>query len=721
MRQLLLLAILGLVSPGRATWPEKLAQQPGNTLVDFLAYRHVSVVHFDVRENAVSVGFKFTVKEEKTGGIGECSPRNVTINVKSGSLPLVRPDGSRIEAKLLENRRRHYTIDSLSNGDEHVVNIVAPPPGDWYVIAYRSWTNPDTGKIKQQGLGASCETLLDAEMSIELADTVFGYGDSSYTAELTQQSDSAVMQFRVPKNTAESTLNVQSSCGEECLVSLHVTTAEHILGRVINSSEESIEFRPYDNDATHYVTLRLESGNASRVSVGLENDREDEDVLTEVRLTRKTLPDFFLFDYEHLVGNSSKPAPMNLTTGSLSVLRFKVGGVYDTGGTLSLGLRLADKEDKQDKQDKHEKEREDKVVVVGCVSLGYHSPITSTGNCVRDSGGSSRPADIFVANRSSPAFVHVPYPEPGIWHLTLRAYCLDDPPADSEDDRRPCECFEECARNATNCEGCDCAHECDARVESSVASSPCIEGGCNAHGRCVHYMSGGFVFSACHCTGGYRGFDCIDDAFVLSKSDVLARLLMLTLSNLAFVGAIYVAIGRFYYTESIVYAAVMIFSTFYHACEAGEEAHSFCLMKLSVLQFCDFYNALLSIWVTLVAMASMGPRATSFCQMLGVVVLAVGAEMDRTALWVFLLPAISGVSLVVVYWAIKCRQKGTLQYPARVYRLIYLPIGLIVVFVGLVCYAFLQTRSNYYIVHSLWHVCVAAGVVLLLPKREYMQ
>jgi hypothetical protein len=81
-------------------------------------------------------------------------------------------------------------------------------------------------------------------------------------------------------------------------------------------------------------------------------------------------------------------------------------------------------------------------------------------------------------------------------------------------------------------------------------------------------------------------------------------------------------------------------------------------MKLSVLQFCDFYNALLSIWVTLVAMASMGPRATSFCHMLGVVTLAVGAEMDRTALWVFLLPTVSGCLLVLVFWAIKCRQKG---------------------------------------------------------------
>lgn len=75
----------------------------------------------------------------------------MTINVKSGSLPLVRPDESRIEAKLLENRRRHYSVEALSNGDEHVVNIVAPPPGDWYVIAYRSWFDPDSGKIQQQG------------------------------------------------------------------------------------------------------------------------------------------------------------------------------------------------------------------------------------------------------------------------------------------------------------------------------------------------------------------------------------------------------------------------------------------------------------------------------------------------------------------------------------------------------------------------------------------
>ena len=208
------------------------------------------------------------------------------------------------------------------------------------------------------------------------------------------------------------------------------------------------------------------------------------------------------------------------------------------------------------------------------------------GNCERD--GEVSAADIFVANQSTNAFVHVPYPEPGLWHLTVQVYCIDEPyrglssnTGDSELDDDPddgpaggmlsCSCFEHCVKNASNCESCECARPCGGRIETSIASSPCIEGGCSDNGQCVKYMSGGFVFSACHCYGGYRGFDCVDDEYVLSRADVLARILMLTLSNLAFVGAIYVAIRRFYYTEAIVYAAVMFFSTFYHACEAGEE------------------------------------------------------------------------------------------------------------------------------------------------------
>ena len=234
-------------------------------------------------------------------------------------------------------------------------------------------------------------------------------------------------------------------------------------------------------------------------------------------------------------------------------------------------------------------------------------------------------------------------------------------------------------------------------------------------------MSGGFVFSACHCFSGYRGFDCEDDTYVLDDGGILARVLTLTLSNLVFLGTIYIAIYRGYYTEAVAYTGVLIFSSFYHACEAGEEIHSFCIMRLSVLQFCDFFNALFSIWVTLVAMAGFGTRLTAFCQVFGAVVLAVCSELDRTALWVFLLPAITGCMLVGISWGMKCRSKGNFQYPARPYRTVHLGLGLLLVILGLICYAFFQTRKNYYLVHSFWHVCVAVGVMLLLPKRKYME
>ena len=148
-----------------------------------------------------------------------------------------------------------------------------------------------------------------------------------------------------------------------------------------------------------------------------------------------------------------------------------------------------------------------------------------------------------------------------MWYLSARAFCLAS----------DCGCFEECSKNVSLCDSCDCARPCNVRVQSEIASSPCINGECNSNGQCHQYMSAGFVFSACHCMGGYRGFDCADDEYVLSKSDVLRSLLTLTLSNFAYIPAIIIAVRRYYYTESLVYTAVLFFSSFYHACENNPE------------------------------------------------------------------------------------------------------------------------------------------------------
>ena len=93
------------------------------------------------------------MKEEKLSGLGSCSPRDVTIHIKYGSIPFVQPDGAKVGAKILKERRPHYSLEISSNGDENIATISAPPPGDWYAIAFRSWSDPDNGKITQQGIG----------------------------------------------------------------------------------------------------------------------------------------------------------------------------------------------------------------------------------------------------------------------------------------------------------------------------------------------------------------------------------------------------------------------------------------------------------------------------------------------------------------------------------------------------------------------------------------
>lgn len=139
---------------------------------------------------------------------------------------------------------------------------------------------------------------------------------------------------------------------------------------------------------------------------------------------------------------------------------------------------------------------------------------------------------------------------------------------------------------------------CNTSVVFTLSSNPCVTGRCGRNGRCYHYMSGGFVFSTCLCLKFYRGWDCTEDSQVPSSVSILTASLLLTLSNLLFIPSIYFAIRREYYTEAVIYFFAMFFSTFYHACDSGEEEFSFCLVKISVLQFCDFYCGLLAIWVS---------------------------------------------------------------------------------------------------------------------------
>lgn len=135
------------------------------------------------------------------------------------------------------------------------------------------------------------------------------------------------------------------------------------------------------------------------------------------------------------------------------------------------------------------------------------------------------------------------------------------------------------------------------------------------------------------------------------------------------------------------------------------------------MQFGDFYCGLMSFWVTLLAMSIVGDKFRSSFQLTGAIVIALLTTWNMHSFVAFLLPVAIGVTVLLFSWYVDYRKLRTMRYP-RSYYTRYMPLGLILVSIGLISYAFLQTEQNYKIVHSLWHMIIALSVVFLLPDTK---
>lgn len=165
-----------------------------------------------------------------------------------------------------------------------------------------------------------------------------------------------------------------------------------------------------------------------------------------------------------------------------------------------------------------------------------------------------------------------------------------------------------------------------------------------------------------------------------------------------------------------MYMFTMVFSTFYHACD-GDAQVSYCILRLSILQFGDFYCGLMSFFVTLLAMSTLGEYLKSLLQLVGAIVVALFTTWNMHSILSFLLPFAVGGTAVVASWALHYAEHKRMPF-RRAYYSRYLPLGATLVAVGLVCYAFLQTEQNYKVVHSLWHMIIALSVGFLLPDAR---
>ncbi len=253
-------------------------------------------------------------------------------------------------------------------------------------------------------------------------------------------------------------------------------------------------------------------------------------------------------------------------------------------------------------------------------------------------------------------------------------------------------------------------------VVAQLSSDQCANNYCGEHGTCYIINSQLNLVSGCKCTGGYQGYGCTDGTEATSSATFLASVLFLTMSNLVFVLPIALALYRRWYIEALIYFNNMFFSTFYHACD--QEYYSFCIFNYDGLQLADFIGSYASFVITVLSM-SMIVRPwkvfSFFAGFLCVLSINLYDRFNSTAFIIFLCVAIC---ITVSTWVKVCYSKKKMYPSKRTLLLFYLP-GFVLASTGIIIFSFLQTKSNYWVLHSIWHMCMAFSILFFLPKREY--
>uniref|UniRef100_A0A8C3VQ76 Transmembrane protein 8B n=1 Tax=Catagonus wagneri TaxID=51154 RepID=A0A8C3VQ76_9CETA len=222
--------------------------------------------------------------------------------------------------------------------------------------------------------------------------------------------------------------------------------------------------------------------------------------------------------------------------------------------------------------------------------------------------------------------------------------------------------------------------------------------------------------AAVTCSKGWRGWGCTDSADALTYGFQLLSTLLLCLSNLMFLPPVVLAIRSRYVLEAAVYTFTMFFSTFYHACDQPGIV-VFCIMDYDVLQFCDFLGSLMSVWVTVIAMARLQPVVKQVLYLLGAMLLSMALQLDRHGLWNLLGPSLFALGILATAWTVRSVRRRHCYPPTWRRWLFYLCPGSLIAGSAVLLYAFVETRDNYFYIHSIWHMLIAGSVGFLLPPR----
>ncbi|XP_054708234.1 post-GPI attachment to proteins factor 6-like [Uloborus diversus] len=687
-------------------------------LFPFRAYKDVQLLHYTVPPQVTFASFQY-----KANGSFNCPAKTIAIYLQYGSYPVMNLQNATYPDHFAVQRLYLYNLTLLSNFVPVMLNISNPLPGNWYAAAFLI---ENTDRIAQKGLFTPCLSWLSSSLKVNVVSEVTDLLHQQTTVQ--KVNGSQIYRFFGSKNSWISEISIKDCLPNEfgnCpavirarQLGLPSASHESVETHCNDSNNCNLKIIPIINDWNYIsihslvpelkfsLTINTESCADLRLfeDESLENQESFNEIdATDVAnfndknetnsfrvnscwlnipLTRISLPTNLAFEYNLPPDeDDSYPFVLNISNSKYTLTSFEVFSTVDIGGTLVIELAVTPLMNLSHIN----------VTVLGCLSYGIR-PSFEDVDCIE--GRSLSVNTSSWEHRFSNIFV--PYPEAGTWYLRLKTFCYSIEPGNSSISPAICDLPK-------------------TSVFLRIRSTPCILGHCGSYGTCYQYVSGGLIFSTCNCIAGWKGWGCTDNSSARSDGELILDVLLLTLSNLLFLPAIVLSIYRKYFTEAFVYFATMVSSSFYHACDA--EVYSYCLIRLSVLQFCDFYSAILSVWVTLIAMAKLPYQMQSFIHMAGAVGVALGVEYDRTGLWVFALPAGMGLVILLTSWVTRCYKKR-LCYPARRIWLSCLLPGAVLATSGLVIYAFFETKDNYPFVHSAWHATIALSILFLLPKGK---
>lgn len=127
-----------------------------------------------------------------------------------------------------------------------------------------------------------------------------------------------------------------------------------------------------------------------------------------------------------------------------------------------------------------------------------------------------------VSNNNRVSSILVPFPDEGTWYISLYTKSYQE----------------------------------DMTSIGFYAEMQACSSDCNNQGTCNIHTKPGVVFGQCSCDAGYKGWACDQD------NDVdLLRVLLLTLSNVAFLIDAQIAVRKQLYPETLVYLFLLVIST----------------------------------------------------------------------------------------------------------------------------------------------------------------